>query len=196
MGSVRIRIRELPDMLSFELETGRRDVDSSMFYLVYEFDSEIDLIINGKNVLTDYGEMPYGYPAFAFVAYMVNGMIELLKSGWASIPIYVMQEAVSGDASHHVLDVAILESDKTHAAVSFSWTTAPSHMPRQLPVVKDEVVPTLQLVGEVVNTATTFKDRVDFLATQLHFPPTAFANTGLPDLDIDGLLRARDAYFA
>ena len=195
MDGVYIRIRELPEMQSFELEAGRRDVDSSTFYLAYEFDSEIDLIINGKNVLTDYGETSYGYPAFAFVAYMVNGMIELLKSGRASIPIYVMQEAVSGDASHHVLDVAIA-GDKTLAAVSFSWTTAPSRVPRQLPVVKDEVVPTLQLVSEVVNTATAFKERVDFLATQLDFPPTAFANTGLPDLDIDGLLRARKAYFA
>lgn len=195
MNGVHICVRELPDMESFELETGRRSVESSTLYLLYEFDSEIDLIINGKNVLTDYGEAPLGYPAFAFVAYMTNGMIELLKSGRAEIPIYIMQEAVSGDEPHHVLDVAILATDKKLAALSFSWTTT-ERAPRGLPVVKNELVPAKELVDQVLKTATPFKERVDALAIQLGLAPTVFANTGLPDLDIDALLRARDTYFA
>lgn len=195
MNGVHICVRELPDMESFELETGRRSVESSTLYLLYEFDSEIDLIINAKNVLTDYGKIPLAYPAFAFVAYMSNGMIELLKSGRAAIPIYIMQEAVSGDEPHHVLDVAILATDKERAAVSFSWTTT-ERAPRGLPVVKNELAPVEELVDQVLKTAKTFKERVDALASQLDLAPTILANTGLPDLDIDELLRARDAYFA
>jgi hypothetical protein len=197
MNDVHISIRELPDMETFELETGRMSAEDSIDYLKYEFTSEIDLIINGKNVLTDYGEIPLGYPAFAFAAYMTNGIIELLKSGRVTIPIYTMQEAVFGDCSHHVLDVTVLPTNKMVAAVSFSWTAAPSPpVPRGLPVVKDEVVQMAQLVDEVLKTATTFKERVDALAIQLGFAPTVFANAGFPASDCGELLRARDAYFA
>jgi hypothetical protein len=190
LSQVQIRVRELPSMESFELSTGTMPVDEAIDYLKYEFDSEIDLIIGGKNVLTGY-ERPLAYPAFAFVANMTSGLSELLNAGKASIPIYIMQGAVSGPNPHHVLDLAALANDARVAAVSFYWTTASVPVRRGLPEVKGELVPVGQLADEILNTARTYKERLDFLALQLGIAPSTFA-----DLRYEELLHARKSYFA
>ena len=155
---IQLRVLQTPDREDFGVADEEALRGDWIVRITQEFDSDVDLIVNGHNLLNGYpGALVY--PVHALLRSFNNGLHSLLLRGQSVIPVYLQQYNFLQDSPQHELGIQLADDDCWTAAVSFQWFPFTSR-PRDLPIVEGERVPVSELVTEIVNCVALFKRTV------------------------------------
>lgn len=152
--TVVIGIAQLPDRDCFNQTEGEI---AAIRHVSQECDSYIDLIINGKNLLSDYLGA-FVYPTFAFLRSTTLGICELFNEGKTNIPIFLQQYSFSRQSPCHSLEVKIEDQNPRQARVCFEWYTHIA-LPPGVPKVNGQLIEMADFTSALGHNIRLFEQR-------------------------------------
>ena len=188
MNSLEICIMEYPDREDFDISKGE---NPALLQISLEFDSALDLIVNGQHVLSSKKEDHYKYPLFEFLSSFANGIRELLESGQAIIRIYLQQYSFSATSPCHTLLPRRENHNLWQCRVDFHWYSELAK-PADLPSVHNELIEIEDLITAYNLSAIQFEQTTK--AAILPLFPNVAAKLNEIFTRLPNVIRAWDDY--